>query len=84
MIEFNNDAVGRVIRKLRKDKKLSQEVFSGFAGLARSHLAMIENGDKKANFETVWRIAMAFDMHPYELVKLIEDEAEKIQQSNEK
>ena len=84
MIEFNNDAVGRVIRKIRKDKKLSQEVFSGFAGLARSHLAMIENGDKKANFETVWRIAVAFDMHPYELVKLIEDEAEKIQQSNEK
>lgn len=84
MIEFNNCAVGQVIRKLRKEKKLSQEVFSGFAGLARSHLAMIENGDKKANFETVWRIAMAFDMHPYELVKLIEDEAEKIQQSNEK
>ena len=83
MIEFNNDAVGRVIRKIRKDKKLSQEVFSGFAGLARSHLAMIENGDKKANFETVWRIAVAFDMHPYELVKLIEDEAQKVQQLNE-
>ena len=56
MIEFNNCAVGRVIRKLRKDRRLSQEVFSGFAGLARSHLAMIESGDKKANFETVWRI----------------------------
>ncbi len=78
MIEFNNCAVGRVIRKLRKDRRLSQEVFSGFAGLARSHLAMIESGDKKANFETVWRIALAFNMHPYELVKLIEEEAEKL------
>ena len=74
MVEFNNFAVGRVIRKLRKEKKLSQEVFSGFAGLARSHLAMIENGDKKPNFETIWRIALAFDMHPYELVRLIEEE----------
>ena len=78
MIEFNNYAVGRVVRKIRKKQKLSQEVFSGFAQLARSHLAMIENGSKQANFETVWRIAAAFDMHPYELVRLIEEEAEAL------
>ncbi len=64
MTEFNNYAVGRVVRRIRKSKKLSQEVFSGFAQLARSHLAMIESGSKQANFETVWRIAAAFDMHP--------------------
>ena len=75
MIEFNTYATGKVVRKLRKEKKLSQEVFSGFANLARSHLAMIENGDKQANFENIWRIANAFDMRPYELVKLIEEEA---------
>lgn len=78
MTEFNNYAVGRVVRRIRKSKKLSQEVFSGFAQLARSHLAMIENGSKQANFETVWRIAAAFDMHPYELVRLIEEEAEAL------
>ena len=39
---------------------------------------MIENGSKQANFETVWRIAAAFDMHPYELVRLIEKEAEAL------
>ena len=78
MIEFNNYAVGRVVRRIRKSKRLSQEVFSGFAQLARSHLAMIENGSKQANFETVWRIAAAFDMHPYELVRLIEEEAEAL------
>jgi len=47
MIEFDNQAVGKVICKLRKERKLSQEVFSGFADLARSHLAMIEAGDKQ-------------------------------------
>ena len=46
MIEFNNYAVGRVVRRIRKSKRLSQEVFSGFAQLARSHLAMIESGSK--------------------------------------
>ena len=50
MIEFDRFAIGIVIKKLRKKKKLSQEVLSGFAGIARSHLAMIESGVKQANF----------------------------------
>lgn len=73
MIEFNNNAVGRVIRQIRKEKGLSQEVFSGLAGIARSHLSMIESGDKQANFETLWKIANAFDIKPSELVKMIEN-----------
>lgn len=73
MIEFNNNAVGKVIRQIRKEKGLSQEVFSGLAGIARSHLSMIENGDKQANFETLWKIANAFDIKPSELVKMIEN-----------
>jgi transcriptional regulator with XRE-family HTH domain len=76
MIEFNNVAVCKVIRRLRKEKGISQEVFSGLAGLAKSHLGMIETGTKQPNFETVWRIANAFDIKPHELVKLIEAEIE--------
>ena len=77
MNEFNTKAVGAVIRRLRKDKELSQEVFSGLAGIARSHLSMIENGDKKANFETLWKIANAFGIDPHEFVRLIEEESDK-------
>lgn len=73
-MEFDRYAVGRVIRKLRKGRNLSQEVFSGLAGLARSHVAMIESGEKQANFETLWRIANALDIPPHELVLLIECE----------
>ena len=75
MIEFDNAAVGRTVRKLRIEKKLSQEVLSGLAGLARSHVSMIENGDKQANFETIWRLANAFNMLPHEFVEIIEQEA---------
>ena len=64
----------QAIRRLRKERGLSQEVVSSFAGLARSHLAMIENGDKQPNFETIWRLANAFGLYPHELVKLIEEE----------
>lgn len=77
MKEFNTKAVGSVIRRLRKEKELSQEVFSGLAGIARSHLSMIESGDKKANFETLWKIANAFGIDPHVLVKMIEEEAKK-------
>lgn len=76
MVEFDRFAVGIVIKKLRKEKGLSQEVLSGLAGLARSHLTMIERGDKKANFETLWRISNALEMKPHQVVKLIEDETE--------
>ena len=76
MFEFNNDQVGNTIRRLRKGKGLSQEVLSSFAGIARSHLSMIENGTKQANFETICKIARALDMLPHELVKAIEEDSE--------
>lgn len=74
MIEFNKFAVGKVARKIRKNMRLSQEVLSGLAGLARSHLAMIESGEKQANFETIWKIANALEIAPHEFVRLIEIE----------
>lgn len=75
MIEFNNGAVGRVIRRLRTEKGWSQDVLSGLTGIATSHLSMIETGKKQANFETVWRIANALEVTPHQLVFLIEQAA---------
>ena len=76
MIEFDRDAVGRAIRRLRKERGQSQETISGLAGIAHSHLAMIETGVKQPNFETLWRIANAFSLAPHCLVSLIEEEAQ--------
>ena len=76
-VQFDNRAVGKIIRNLRNKKGVSQDVLSGFAGIARTHLTMIENGDKQANFETLWKIANALDMRPSELVALIEAEIER-------
>lgn len=39
---YNHVITGQVIRSLRKKRGISQEVLSGFACIARSHLAMIE------------------------------------------
>ena len=74
MIELDKKAIGRVVKHLRQEKCLSQEVCSGLAGIARSHLAMIENSTKQPNFETLWKLSFAFGMTPHELVILIEKE----------
>ena len=63
-MQFDNTEVGRTIRELRREKGLSQDVLSGLAGIARTHLTMIENGSKQANFETIWRIALALNILP--------------------
>ena len=75
MIEYDKYAVGSTIRRIRKEKKLSQEVLSGLAGIARSHIAMIESGAKQANFETLWKISLALSMPPHVLVEEIEKNA---------
>ena len=75
-MHFDNSAIGKAIRRLRRERKLSQDVLSGFAGIARTHLTMIENGVMHPNFETICRIARALDIKPSELVKEIEAECE--------
>ena len=41
---YNSKTVGQIIGRLRTERGVSQEVLSGLAGIARSHLSMIENG----------------------------------------
>lgn len=77
MIDYNEKAVGNTIKQLRNERKITQEVLSGLAGIGRSHIAMIENNKKQANFKTLWQIANAFDINPSDLVKRIEQNAEK-------
>lgn len=74
---FDDKVIGGTIKNLRKSKGLSQEVLSGLAGIARTHLTMIENGTKQANFATICKIASALNMRPSEFVRKIEDFSEQ-------
>jgi len=71
-LQFDNKKVGETIRSLRIKKGITQEVLSGLAGIARTHLTMIESGKKQPNFETIWKIALALEMNPSELVSEME------------
>lgn len=71
-MQFDVEIVGKAIRNLRIQKGMTQELLSGLAGIARTHLTMIENGNKQPNLETIWRIALALGIKPSRLVAEIE------------
>ncbi len=73
---YNNRITGQVIGRLRVQRRLSQETLSGLAGIARSHLCMIETGTKNANVGTLWRIADALGLKLSDLIRLVEEEIE--------
>lgn len=76
-MDYDSRITGQIIGMLRTRRGISQEVLSGFANLARSHLAMIENGSKNASVSTLWRIASALGIRLSELIRMIEDETGK-------
>lgn len=77
IMDYNYKITGQIVGRLRTQRGMSQEVLSGLSGIARSHLAMIETGNKNANVDTLWRIAQALDMKLSDLIKQIEDEHER-------
>lgn len=77
-MSFDPNAMGRAIRKLRRKRKITQEVFSGFADVGRSHLSALEHGHI-ASVETYDKIAEAFEIPLSELFRLAEEEMKKEQ-----
>ena len=73
---YNRKAFGVVISRLRTKKDISQECFSAMAGIARSHLVMLENGKKTVRLDTFCDIADALGVLPSELMRMVEEETE--------
>ncbi len=71
---YSRKAFGIVISRLRVQKGLTQERMSGLAGIARSHLVALENGEKTVRLDTLWRIADALEITPSELIRRTENE----------
>ena len=67
-------AVGKVIQRIREEKRLSQEVLSGLAGIGRTHLSAIERVERKPTLETFFKLSDALDIRPSILMAEIEKE----------
>ncbi len=74
---LNPEIVGIVIQRFREERKQSQELLSGLAGIGRTHLSAIERGERKPTLETFYRISQALGVKPSNLLAAIEEEIEK-------
>lgn len=71
------EIVGCVIQKFRENKKMSQELVSGLAGIGRTHLSAIERGERKPTLETFYKIGQALSIRPSVMLERIEEEMER-------
>ena len=76
-MQYNHFITGRIIRELREQRRLTQEVLSGLAAVSRSHLAEIETGHTNANVETLWKISEALGMKMSDLIRMVEQAIER-------
>lgn len=71
------EVIGRAIQHVREEKKQSQELVSGLAGIGRTHLSAIERGLRKPTMETFFKLAEALGMKPSALLARIEEELDQ-------
>ena len=76
-MQYDHYITGRIIREIREQQGLTQEVLSGLAAVSRSHLAEIETGHINANVETLWRISEALGMRMSDLMRMVEQAIER-------
>ena len=76
-MQYNHFITGRIIRELREQRGVTQEVLSGLAAVSRSHLAEIETGHTNANVETLWKISEALGMKMSDLIHMVEQAIER-------
>lgn len=60
-------ALGRTLRRARRERDLSQEVVGQRAGMHPNHVGTIERGTKDLRATTLLRLIEALDMSPAEL-----------------
>jgi transcriptional regulator with XRE-family HTH domain len=58
--------VGKRIKNIRKEKKLTQLKFSYDVNIERSYITSIENGNKNISLSTLQKIMDALDVSPKE------------------
>lgn len=74
---------GKTVRKLRSDRKWSQEDLAEFSGLHRTYISGIERGIRNPSLSIIIQIAKALKVHPSLLfTEKVEDGKQgRIQQS---
>ncbi len=68
--------LGRVIRRLRTERGVSQEGLAAISGIDRTFMGEIERGEANPSFDVLQRIASGLSVRLSELVRQYESENE--------
>jgi transcriptional regulator with XRE-family HTH domain len=68
---------GRVVRRARRDRELSQEALGRAAGLDGKHVSEIERANRDVRFTTLIQLAAGLDLRPGELLALYDDQCKR-------
>ena len=67
-------AFGKAVRELRKEAEYTQEAFAHVCGIDRAYFGLIERGGHTPTITTVWKIAEALGIAPYDLIIATDNE----------
>lgn len=72
-----NEALGQVVRSVRKEKGLSQEELGFRCDLDRTYISGIERGTRNPTIQSIWFIAEGLDEPPSVLIAKTEKRIEE-------
>lgn len=67
---------GKVIKKIRQEKGISQEYLAELVDLHRTYISDIERGGRNVSLVNIWRIAEGLEVSAFEIFKEMEKEFE--------
>ena len=67
------EAFGKAVQELRRQRRLSQEGLAFAAGLHRTYISLLERGQRSPKLATIFRLAEALDVRASEVVALSEE-----------
>jgi transcriptional regulator with XRE-family HTH domain len=70
-------AFGRVVRRLRQKKGLTQEELGLDADLRRTFVSILELGQQQPTLTTILKLARVLEVRPAKLIKLVEREIQE-------
>lgn len=69
-----DQAFGRVLRRLRTERGLSQEALGLASGNGRTFVSQLERGERGASLKTLFRLAQQLGLPASEIVAEVESE----------
>ncbi len=65
--------IGKKVKKLREERHLTQELLAEKAGLSLDYIGKIEVNINNPGLKTIFKLAKAMEVEPWELLKFDDD-----------